>query len=103
MSATIPAHELAEKLRELAKWLEWHAPSDVGMVLAAAAEIETKVNASAVRSTEDDGVKAAVAVERARCASIIQAARFAEIERDWRSLVSFIENGTTVEELKAQT
>lgn len=43
----------------------------------------------------------AVDAERKRCADLISAARFDEIERDWRSLVSFIEHGTTVEQLKS--
>jgi hypothetical protein len=46
-------------------------------------------------------MKAAIAVERKRCADIVQAARFDEVDRDWRSIVSMIEGGETAEQIKA--
>lgn len=41
-----------------------------------------------------------IAAERKRCADIVTAARFHEIETDLRSVISFIERGDTVEDLK---
>lgn len=41
-----------------------------------------------------------VEAERKRCYDIIMAVRFAEIEQDLRSVLSFIERGDTVEDLK---
>lgn len=54
----------------------------------------------AVEYIRADLAEAAVDAERKRCADLIMAARMNEIERDWRSLHSFIEDGTTVEQLK---
>jgi hypothetical protein len=42
----------------------------------------------------------AVNKERKRCAAIVMAARFHEIETDLRSVISFIERGDDPEELK---
>ena len=43
-----------------------------------------------------------VVAERDRCAAIVQAARFDEVDRDWRAIVSMIEGGRSAEELIAE-
>ena len=40
--------------------------------------------------------------ERKRCAEIVQATRFGEVDKDFRSIVSMIESGETVEQLAAR-
>jgi hypothetical protein len=47
-------------------------------------------------------LKAAVYAERARCVAIVQAARFGEIDHDFRSIVHMIESGETVQQLQAR-
>jgi hypothetical protein len=44
-------------------------------------------------------IETAIRVERQRCAHIVKAARFHQIETDLRSVISFIERGDNVEEL----
>lgn len=44
----------------------------------------------------------AVAAERQRCVDIVQAARFDEVDRDWRAIISMIEGGQSAETLKTQ-
>ena len=44
-------------------------------------------------STPADETNAAVNAERNRCAAIVEAARFDEIDRDWRSIIARIESG----------
>lgn len=44
----------------------------------------------------------ATAAERTRCAAIVQAARFDEVDGDLRAIVSMIEGGRSVDELKRQ-
>jgi hypothetical protein len=41
------------------------------------------------------------AVERKRCAEIVQLARFGEMDTDFRSIINAIESGKTVEEIKS--
>jgi hypothetical protein len=48
----------------------------------------------------DDAVQAAVAAEQKRCYDIVSAARFGEIDRDWRSILSMIESGETIEQIQ---
>jgi len=59
---------------------------------------------SAIASMEDEplqwriarAIDAAVAKERERCAAIISAARFGDVDRDWRSLGNMIEGGQSL-------
>ncbi len=46
-------------------------------------------------------VAEAIEIERKRCASILSAARFHEVDNDLRSLKAMIESGKTVEQLKS--
>lgn len=50
----------------------------------------------------NDELFEAVQVERVRCVNIIQACRFGELDRDWRSVIAMLESGKTDEELKAE-
>jgi hypothetical protein len=45
-------------------------------------------------------ISVAIADERKRCYDIVMAVRFGEIEQDLRSVLSFIERGDSVEDLK---
>ena len=47
-------------------------------------------------------IDAAINAERQRCADIISAARFDEIERDWRSIGHMIESGKTLAQIKGE-
>lgn len=49
----------------------------------------------------DKRIDAARDAERKRCVDILQLARFGEIDQDWRSVISMIESGWTVEQIKA--
>ncbi len=50
----------------------------------------------------DKELQQAVFDERLRCVNIIHAARFGEVDRDWRAIIAMLESGQTDEELKAQ-
>ena len=50
----------------------------------------------------DAAISQAVDAERQRCVAIIQAVRCGELDRDYRSIVSMIEGGETVEQMKAR-
>ena len=39
-------------------------------------------------------------LERDRCAEIVQMARCAEIDQDWRTVIHFIEGGMSVDQIK---
>jgi len=43
-----------------------------------------------------------IGAERERCAAIVQAARFDEVDRDWRCLISMIEGGRPAADLIAE-
>lgn len=53
-----------------------------------------------IATLTDRLVETATAAERKRCYDIVMAVRFAEIETDLRSVLSFIERGDTAEDLK---
>lgn len=38
--------------------------------------------------------------ERDRCVAIVQMARMGEIDQDWRAIISIIEGGMTLEQIK---
>lgn len=47
-----------------------------------------------------EGLEQGIRQERERCAAIVTAARFGELDRDFRAIVHMIESGLTVEQLK---
>lgn len=49
---------------------------------------------------KDASVAVAVSAERDRCAAILSAARFGEVDQDLRAIGHMIEGGTTVEQIK---
>ena len=49
--------------------------------------------AASIAPRPADETNAAVNAERNRCAAIVEAARFDEIDRDWRSIIARIESG----------
>lgn len=52
--------------------------------------------------TEVANIEDAIAAERKRCADIVQAARFDEVDRDFRAIISMIESGRTAEQIKGE-
>lgn len=46
------------------------------------------------------GFNEAISIERTRCAEIVSAARFDEVDRDWRAIGSMIDGGQTIAEIK---
>jgi hypothetical protein len=50
----------------------------------------------------EGAAKQAVATERKRCLAIISAARFAEVDQDFRAIYAMIECGLTVEQIKKE-
>jgi hypothetical protein len=55
----------------------------------------------AILTLADRAAKEAIAAERKRCLAIISAARFGEVDQDFRAIRSMIESGLTVEQIKA--
>lgn len=51
----------------------------------------------------DDEITKAVDAERARCAAIVQAARAGNIDGDFRTIIHFIEDGASIDEIKARS
>ena len=49
----------------------------------------------------EGAARQAVASERERCLAIISAARFGEVDQDFRAIPSMIECGLTIEQIKA--
>jgi hypothetical protein len=47
-----------------------------------------------------EGHEAGVQHERERCAAIVMAARFGELDQDFRAIIHMIEGGLSVEQLK---
>lgn len=56
----------------------------------------TTVQAGAYAEGLDQGVQQ----ERERCAAIVTAARFGELDQDFRAIIHMIEGGLSVEQLK---
>lgn len=63
------------------------------------ASLYSKVLASETRDLAAH-IDAAIDAERQRCADIISAARFDEVDRDWRAIGHMINGGRTVEQIK---
>lgn len=61
---------------------------------------ETQTTKPSPSRAEDTATETATDAERERCAEIVQMARAGEIDRDFRAIISVIEGGMTIEQIK---